>query len=170
MSKFYIYFLLATLVCQSFVLVQAIPRDEYLDYIPLEYPRVVEQTSASKKLNLYGDNSSRAYKDVSPLDSIDDKRNTIFSKMGVRFASFLVQNTTAVPLDFDVFLKGSSSFLLYIDTWNISPSKSELVNAELIDFPALRNSECKVKAVNIQDQFTLQQNLNDDCKLLVLIE
>jgi len=170
MIKLYIYFLFITLVCKSFVFAQAIPRDEYLDYIPLEYPRVVEQTSASKRLKLYGNKSSTAYKDIDPLDGIDDKRNTIFTKMGIRFAPFLVQNTTAVPLDFDVFLKGSSSFPLYIDTWNIASSKPELVNAELIDFPALRNSECKVKAENIHDQFTLQQNLNNDCKLLALIE
>jgi len=170
MSKYYSYLLSFTILCSNLIFAQAIPRDEYLDYIPLEYPRVVEQTNASKRLNLFGDKSSPSYKDIDPLDGIDDKRNAVFMKMGVRFAPFLVQNTTAVPLDFDVFLKGSSSFPLYIDIWNIAPSKPELVNVELIDFPELRNSECKVKAEDIQDQYTLQQNLNDDCKLLALIE
>ena len=35
---------------ESILFAQAIPRDEYLNYISLDYPRVVEQTSASKKV------------------------------------------------------------------------------------------------------------------------
>ena len=45
---------------------QQIPSDEYLRYVPLEYPRVSRQTDASARLQLFGDRSDPQYRDEAP--------------------------------------------------------------------------------------------------------
>lgn len=72
---------------------QVIPRDEYISYLPLHHAKLVEQATASAELNLFGDKSDPNYRDVNPVDGIDDRRFEILEKIAVRFAPYLVQNT-----------------------------------------------------------------------------
>ena len=155
---------------------QAVPRDQYLQYLPLEYPRIIEQTQASVDLMIYGDQSDSHYLDENPLNGIDDRRDKIFEQMAIRFAPFLVQNSTIAPIDFKVFMKQNSAFPLYIDTWNIATSKPELVNTDLINFSTLGESDCQSDQMisgGMLDSSELgfyRRINNDDYKLLALIE
>ncbi len=151
---------------------QAISREEYLQYLPLEYPRIIEQTRASVELQIYGDKEDPAYRDDEPLNGIDDRRDIIFEQIAVRFAPYLIQNTTSAPIDFRVFMEGRSAFPLYIDTWNIASPKYELVGTDLIDFSSLGESDCRpAEFVGDSSEFSRYHNMNnDDCKLLALIE
>ena len=82
---------------------QEIPRDEYLRMLPLSLPRLGLQTDATVTQNLYGDPTAPGYRDVDPVDGIDDQRNRTLMDLAVRFAPYLVQNTTNVPLNFDIY-------------------------------------------------------------------
>ena len=123
---------------------QAIPRDQYLQYLPLEYPRIIEQTKASAALKIFGDEKNPGYVDENPRNGIDDRRDRILLDLAIRFAPYLVQNTTSAPIDFRVYIGRGTSFPLYIDTWNIATPKPELVNADLIDFSSLAGSDCRL--------------------------
>ena len=151
---------------------QAVPREDYLQYLPLEYMRIIEQTRASVDLQIYGDPNDPAYQDTDPLNGIDDRRDRVLQKMAVRFAPYLIQNTTSAPIDFRVFMEGRSAFPLYIDTWNIAAPKPELVGTDLIDFASLGESDCRPgEMISDSSNFGTRSRMdNDDCKLLALIE
>ncbi len=42
---------------------QDIPHDQYLNYMPLEYRRIVRQTDASAAFQLYGNPDAAAFRD-----------------------------------------------------------------------------------------------------------
>ena len=136
---------------------QEIPRAEYLSYMPLEVPRIIRQTPASERLQLYGDRDSPGYRDVDPVDGIDDRRHDVLQALATRFAPFLVQNTEAVPMDLKLFGEGRP-FPLYIDTWNTATGV-ELVGEESIDWLNVASDPC-----------TPFNPTADDCRLLELLE
>jgi hypothetical protein len=162
---------------------QAIPKEEYLEYVPLEYPRLIEQSPASVELHLYGDKNDPNYRDVEPVDGIDDHRHEILHEIALRFAPYLVQNTTSVPMDFKAFMEGRSAFPLYIDTWDVSKADPELVKTETIDFVSLGLSDCQTSDFSSareaadtallskgKNYYTVDTANRDDCKLLALVE
>jgi len=51
---------------------QEIPKEDYITYMPLTYPKIKKQTDASEKLHLYGNRSASSYRDINPVDGIDD--------------------------------------------------------------------------------------------------
>ena len=51
-----------------------IPRDQYLKYLSLTYPRLVRETVATRQWRLYGDPADPAFRDVEPRDGVDDAR------------------------------------------------------------------------------------------------
>ncbi len=112
-------------------------QEKYIRFLPLSYPTVITQTDASRVFALYGDTTDPAYHDVHPIDGIDDRRFEILQKIAVRFAPYLVQNTSAVPMDFKLFSNGRTGFPLYIDTWDIAMEKAELVRSQTINFVTL---------------------------------
>ncbi len=125
-------------LCASFILAggahgQEIPRDEYLKYVPLTYPRLVQQTAATDALHLYGDQSDPAWRDVDPVDGIDDARHEVLMALAVRFAPYLVQNTTNIPTNFETYIENSGSFPLFVDTWDLTGHESRLIRAEGIE-------------------------------------
>jgi len=140
------------------------PKSEYYQYIPLDYTRPIRQTQASADLNLYGDPSAPGYRDEDPVDGVDDRRHAALQDLGVRFAPYLVPNTTAVPMDWKKFMAGRSSWPLYIDTWNQAVEGGELVREEQIDWLALDGTGCP-EAASPEDRAG-----TDDCRLLSLIE
>ena len=75
---------------------QEIPRAEYLRYIPLKYPPIVRQTEASVEMNLFGDITDPD-QDVDPVDGINDHRHKVLLDLAVRFAPYLVLNSTMIP-------------------------------------------------------------------------
>ncbi len=81
---------------------------EYIRFVPLSYPRLVSQTEANAFFDLYGDAGDPAYRDVDPLNGIDDSRDLLLTRLGERFAPILIQNTAAIPLDFKVFSRLTS--------------------------------------------------------------
>ena len=105
MNKYISLSILSIVLFQNFIYPQAIPRDEYLNYLQLEYPRIVEQTGASAELYLYGNKSDTDYIDVNPVDGIDDERFKVLKRMALEFAPYLVQNTTTVPIDIKAFIR-----------------------------------------------------------------
>ena len=76
---------------------QAIAREKYIKYIPIEYPKMDEQTEASKKFALYGDIHDPDYRDIAPVDGMDDERSAILHNLAVHFAPIIVQNTVQMP-------------------------------------------------------------------------
>lgn len=145
------------------VTAQEIPKQEYLRFVPLEVPRLVRQTPASSRLNLYGDPADPAYRDVAPLDGIDDERERVLRKLAVRFSPFMVMNTTAVPFDWRAFAQ-AQAFPLYIDTWNTAVPGSALINEETIDMLSVRTDPCTPEEIRVG------RSRKDDCRLLELLE
>ena len=59
---------------------QEIPRDKYLQYLPLKSPAIVRQTEASDELHLFGNTEDSEYKDIDPVDGIDDRRHKVLPR------------------------------------------------------------------------------------------
>ena len=104
-----------------------ISRNEYITYMPIKYPKIISQTDANVFFALYGDKNDAAYHDVNPVDGIDDQRFEVLNNLALRFAPYLVQNTSDAPMDFRYFLKEAKHFPVYVDTWDIAPEKPRLV-------------------------------------------
>jgi hypothetical protein len=111
-----------------------IPRTEYIKYLPITYPRIVSQTEMNNVFSLYGDKNDPAYQDIAPIDGIDDRRSKVLEKLAVRFAPYLVQNTTDAPMDFKYYVNDPDRFPLYVDTWNLSIDKPQLVQSSVVNF------------------------------------
>ena len=130
---------------------QEIPRDEYLRYIPLKYPTIVHQTDASAEMDLFGDLDDQEYRDMDPVDGIDDHRHKVLLDLAVRFAPYLVLNSTMIPMDFRLFMEREEVFRLFIDKWNVSIDPPKLVGSEEIDWQTLSRptSEAGFRAVDV---------------------
>jgi hypothetical protein len=109
----------------------------YIDSIPLEYPRLVHAVDATERLHLYGDPESLGYRDLDPVDGIDDDRQRSLQRLAVRFAPILVQNTVITPIDFRLWTEGQRSFPMYVDTWEVSQHEADLVTSDAIDVTLL---------------------------------
>ena len=143
---------------------QEVPKREYLRFVPLNVPRLIRQTAASERIHLYGNRFDPAYRDVEQVDGIDDRRFAVLERMAVRFAPFLVMNSSAVPLDFRAFEDGAAAFPLYVDTWNTSVPGSALVAEETIDMLRIEAEPC-----GPVERMTRSSRV-DDCRLLSLLE
>jgi hypothetical protein len=142
---------------------QDMPKEDYYTYVPLTYTRPVRQAAGSAALQLYGNPSDPSYRDEDPVDGIDDRRHAALQAMGVKFAPYLVLNTTAVPMDWKKFMNGRTSWPLYIDTWNQAVEGGELIREEQIDWLALEGSSCP-DPPNAEVRTDI-----DDCRLLSLL-
>lgn len=152
---------------------QEIPRDEYLRMLPLSLPKLGLQTDASVELDLFGDPSAPGYRDVDPVDGIDDRRNRVLMALAVRFGPYLVQNTTNVPLNFDVFIENRDDFALTIDTWDTSGEESEFLRETGVNFSVLGNGTCPEGGIEGAFERTPAPGADaaaEDCKLLALME
>ena len=121
---------------------QEIPRDEYLTMLPLSVPRLGPQTEASVELQLFGDPAAPGYRDVDPVDGIDDRRGELFQALAVRFAPYLVQNTIDVPMNFEGFRANRDVFPRTVDRWRTSDEEAELVDSAAVNFSALATATC----------------------------
>jgi hypothetical protein len=121
---------------------QEIPRDRYLRYLPLSHARLVPQNDASARLHLYGDPALPAYRDVDPVDGVDDARHGALLDLATRFAPHLVQNTASIPVDFRRFIANRDTFALYVDTWEIGGNVPSLVHRDAVNLSLLGREAC----------------------------
>jgi len=149
---------------------QDIPHDKYLNYMPLEYRRIVRQTDASAAFQLYGNPDAADFRDEDPRDGVDDTRGRLFHQLGIRFAPYLVKNTTASPMDFKKFMDQSSSFLLHVDRWNIGVRPPDLDGQETIDWANLLQAPCEISGPGVQIGPPSRSSGNDDCRLINLLQ
>lgn len=112
---------------------QEIPRDRYLRYVPLIYPRLVRANPATEQFHLYGDMADSGYRDESPRDGIDDARAAWLQALAVRFAPYLVRNTEERPLDFHGVYLRQDRWRLLVDRWNIGRNVPTLVESDSVD-------------------------------------
>jgi len=153
------------------VLGQEIPRNEYLTYVPLKYPHIVAQNAASVSFNLYGDRSDPNYRDVDPIDGIDDRRAAILSGLGARFGPIMIQNTIDAPMDFHKFMEHTETWNLYVDTWNLVGSTQTRLRGETIDLVSVPKEPCPTGSGLPEDQLLVGDTTAiDDCKLLALLD
>lgn len=152
---------------------QEIPRDEYLNQLPLSQPRLVQQTAASLELQLFGDPAAPGYRDQAPRDGIDDARNEILLSLAVRFAPFMVQNTEDIPVNFQHFIDNRDSFPLWLDTWDISGVSPELAHTRGVNFSVLGQEPCDPdllgRAFELDPLPTTDASV-EDCKVLELLD
>lgn len=124
---------------------------------------MVRQTEASAALHLYGDTLDPSYQDTD-CDGIDDNRHRVLMDLSVRFAPLMVQNTSAIPMSFRRFVDRGASFPLFVDTWDVSTSAPELINADEIDWASLANNRpCRSGPAQ-------STSSSADCRLLALLE
>jgi hypothetical protein len=93
---------------------QGITRDNYRDYLP-PLPRIVGQTRATAALHLYGDEQDPAYRDVAPVDGIDDTRARRLLVLAEQFSPLLRRNNFSVPRDLATILGPHPA--LHVDSW-----------------------------------------------------
>lgn len=167
--------LLAILLSTS--MAQETGSDNYLRFLPLEYPRIITQTTANAAFHLYGNPTDPNYKDLNPLDGIDDARGERLLQLAVKFAPYLVRNTTAIPMDFKKFMGGRKAFPLYVDTWEVSRATAELIKTESIDFVSLPRSPCQSPTTTgssadsaANPAHSHAHAAGDDCRLLALLQ
>jgi hypothetical protein len=143
---------------------QGIPKHEYLRFVPLEHPRLTEQTPASADFHLFGDLEDPAYRDLDPIDGIDDRRHEVLQRLAVRFAPFMIQNTFSVPLDFKRFWRSQGTFPLHVDTWELAFGR-QLVQSETIDMNALGAEHCAEGGDSIAPAAA-----SADCRIVALLQ
>jgi len=121
---------------------QAIDRDAYLTYVPLEHPSLVRESPASEAFHLFGDPDDPAYRDLAPVDGIDDRRQRLLQGLGARFGPIMVLNTTNLPMDFRKFMDRSRSFNLFVDTWSLAGDPPQRTGERTIDLLSVAERPC----------------------------
>lgn len=144
---------------------QGIPDDDYLRFVPLEYPRLTRQTEASHVFHLYGDPLAPTYRDVDPVDGMDDARHATLHALSRRFAPFLVQNTYSAPMDFTRLMHRQPAFPLYVDTWDLAAGR-QLVRRETLDFNTLGRARCAGDVMGSQPR----DDSSADCRVVQLLD
>jgi len=150
-----------------------IPRSEYISYIELANPRIVEQTPANKFFNLFGERGLPEFKDLNPIDGMDDDRYALLHRLGVKFAPYMILNTFLVPMDLRKFIY-EPHHPLHVDTWDISSDKARIIESETVNFHQLGN-KCNLLQNKIQDSsdsIGMDETAfveNADCKFISLL-
>ncbi|MBN2018021.1 MAG: hypothetical protein JW794_07845 [Candidatus Cloacimonetes bacterium] len=148
-----------------------IPRDEYIKFLELSYPRIVQQTPASKYFALFGDKNSPDYQDINPVDGIDDNRFGILQRLAIKFAPYMILNTTLPPMDFRKFIL-EPHHPLYVDTWDISLDRAKIVDMQTVNFGKM-GKPCPLQFLKSDSIDCLSKPPvieNDDCKYLNLLD
>ncbi|WP_408889302.1 hypothetical protein ACJ2CR_35615 [Myxococcus faecalis] len=146
-------------------------REEYFRFVPLSYPRIVRQTSASQALALYGDPADPGYRDEAPRDGIDDERFRVLQALAVRFAPILVKNTYTFPMDHKVFRDLPGGLLLSLDTWDLAKPGSVLMRSDSINFSTLGHP-CPEDGApeSLLRTESSGRDARDDCRLIALLK
>jgi len=146
-------------------------KQEYFGFVPLSYPRIVRQTEADSFLQLYGDRQAKGYRDEVPKDGIDDERGRLLQALGVRFAPYLIRNTSNVPMDLQKTQQISGYGTLTIDRWDIHAG-AKLTGTETVDFMKLASEPCPAGAISRDSLLKVIRGGTgiEDCRVLQLLQ
>jgi hypothetical protein len=150
----------------SRVTAQAIPKPDYVTYLPREILLPVQATTGNGLFHLFGDTTAPDYRDEVPRDGIDDARESWFRALAVRFAPWLVRNTVDFPMDFRRFVEGGDASTLFIDALDLSQAHPRLVSTETVEFGRLADAPCQSDALGSS---TPVVDTTPDCRLLQLV-
>jgi hypothetical protein len=120
---------------------QAIPKPDYVTYLPREIMLPVQATGASRRFSLFGDSTVPGYRDDAPRDGIDDARGHWLHALAVRFAPWMVRNSVDFPMDVRRFIEGGEASTLFIDAFDLSHAHPRLLSTETIDFEKLGGAD-----------------------------
>jgi hypothetical protein len=144
---------------------QAIPKPDYVTYLPRETPLPVQSTAGNRRFHLFGDSTASSYRDETPRDGIDDAREHWLRALAVRFAPWLVRNTVDFPMDFRRFVETGEWSTLFIDAMDLSQARPRLVGTETIEFGKLADRTCSGVTTNA----SVTVDTTTDCRLLQLV-
>jgi hypothetical protein len=146
-------------------------KQEYFQYVPLTYPRIVRQTAADSAFQLYGPAPGTGFPDVAPRDGIEDSRGRLLHALGVRFAPFMIRNTSNVPLDMQKAQAISGSTLLTLDRWDIHAG-ARVLGSETVNFADLGSEPCPAQTVSRDSLLALlsAEKPIEDCRVLQLLQ
>ncbi len=68
------------------VAAQAIPKPDYVTYLPREAVLPVQATAGNRAFHLFGNPAAPGYQDEAPRDEIDDAQGRWLRALAVRFA------------------------------------------------------------------------------------
>ena len=145
---------------------QAIPKPDYVTYLPRETPLPVQSTAGTRQFQLFGDPASSSYHDEAPRDGIDDVRAAWLRTLAVRFAPWLVRNSIDFPMDFRRFVEAGDWSTLFIDAVDLSQAHPRLVGTETIEFGRLADRPCNGLTASGSETV----DTTTDCRLLQLVE
>lgn len=152
---------------------QEAPRDEYWRQIPVGLPTLKPAAPATGTFNLFGDTDAPGYRDVNPRDGIDDARHGVLMELAVRFAPFLVQNTSDIPVNFRVYAENRERFPLEVDRWEVTGAEPRLVSTREVNFSALGGRPCPAgeeEGAFSGAAMATTDPVLEDCKLLALMD
>ena len=143
---------------------QAIPKPDYVTYLPRDLVLPVEGTVGNRRFALYGDPAAPGYRDEDPKNGIDDARERWLRALAVRFAPWMVRNSVDFPMDVRRFFEGGESATLFIDALDLSRARPRLLDTETLDFSRLAGSSCP------GDETGAARDTTPDCRLLQLVD
>ncbi len=156
---------LIQLVVNSPSAAQAIPKPDYITYLPRETPLPVQSTAGNLRFHLFGDSTTSTYRDEAPRDGIDDAREHWLHSLAVRFAPWVVRNSVDFPMDFRRFVEMGEWSTLFIDAMDLSQARPRLVATETIEFGRLADRACSGLETGTRETV----DTTSDCRLLHLI-
>ena len=146
---------------------QAIPKPDYVTYLPRETALPVQAPLAHGQFHLFGDAAAPDYQDDAPRDGIDDARGRWLQALAVRFAPWMVRNSIDFPMNFRRFVEGGDASTLFIDAFDLSQARPRLLDTQTIDFDQLAAAPCQ-RTRGVAE--TADTAPPPDCRLLQLID
>jgi hypothetical protein len=144
---------------------QAIPKPDYVTYLPRETLLPVQSTAGNRQFHLFGDSTTSSYRDESPRDGIDDAREQWLHSLALRFAPWMVRNSVDFPMDFRRFVETGEWSTLFIDAMDLSQAHPRLVGTETIEFGRLADRACSGLTTNASETV----DTTTDCRLRQLV-
>src|SRR6266480_664435 len=130
---------------------QAIPKPDYVTYLPRDAALPVQATVGNRQFHLFGDAAGAGYRDEAPRDGIDDAREQWLHSLAVRFAPWMVRNSVDFPMDFRRFVETGEWSTLFIDAMDLSQARPRLVGTETIEFGRLADRVCSGLTTNASE-------------------
>src|SRR5256885_1150605 len=144
---------------------QAIPKPDYVTYLPRDVALPVQATSGTRLFHLFGDSTTPGYRDAAPRDGIDDARALWLGALAVRFAPWMVRNSVDFPMNFRPFIEGGDASTLFVDAFDLSQARPRLLDTKAIDFGRLTGATCNGTTGGTGET----GDSTPDCRLLELV-
>ena len=145
---------------------QAIPKPDYVTYLPRDVVLPVQATAGNRLFHLFGDSTTPGYRDEAPRDGIDDARAIWLRTIAIRFAPWMVRNSVDFPMNFRPFIEGGDAATLFIDAFDLSQARPRLLETKTIDFGGLAGATCHAATGGA----AATGDSTADCRLLELVD